>query len=343
MGTVNGKPVELFSMTDPKSSFRVDVSDFGATLVRVQAADKNKKVEDVNFGQDSPQDYITNGGYLGAVVGRIANRISGAKFTLDGKEYKLLANLANRHSLHGGKEGFNVKIWKCTKAEANDKEATVVFEYTSADGEEGFPGTVKITTAYTVSPNKVAWEFSATTNKATIINITNHSYWNLDGLDALIDDQQVKIDASFYMPGDEDNLPTGEVRLVEETPIDMRSFKTFKQLFADHGDIDNSFFVDKHWTTKSPSEVVLAGELQSPKTGRFMKVFTSEPIIHVYTGNFLMNVKSFGKQCKKHGAVCFETQRPPNAINNPVFAKQVILRPGEHYIHKTVHEFGILK
>lgn len=340
-GTCKGVPAELFIITDPKTGFRVDVSDFGATLVRVQVPDKNGKPSDVTFGQDSPDEYVKQGGYLGAVTGRVANRISNGTFTLDGKEYKLEKNLNGKMALHGGLEGFNKKMWKCIRADAGAKEAVVAFEYTSIDGEEGYPGTLKITTTYTMAPNKVGWEFVATTDKPTIINITNHAYWNLDGLDALIDDQEVQVDASFYMPGDADNLVTGEVLKLDGTKLDMRGFKPFKQLFAEHGDIDNSFFSNNYWTKKTTTDVVLAGTLKSSRTGRVMKIFTSKPIIHVYTGNYMMNVISWGKQCKKHGAVCFETQDPPNAINNPVFAKTVILRPGETYHHKTVHEFSI--
>lgn len=332
---------ELIIVTDPKTGFRVDVSTFGATLVRVQVPDKYGQATDVNFGQDSPQEYLEQAGYLGAVAGRVANRISNAKFILDGEEYQLQANQAGKNTLHGGIEGFNKKMWTCTKAQAKDKDAIIVLEYESPDGEEGFPGTLKVTATYTISPNKVGWEFSATTDKPTIVNITNHAYWNLDGLDALIDELEVKVDSSFYMPADEDNLATGEVRLLDNLPLDMREFKPFSQLLSEYGDIDNSFFIDKYWTKKAPGDVVLAGELRSLKTGRFMKIYTSEPIIHVYTGNY-MTMLSFGNQCQKHGAVCFECQRPPNAINNPVFAKDVILRPGQKYYNKTVHEFGLL-
>jgi aldose 1-epimerase len=339
-GSYKGKPAELFIITDPKTGFRVDVSDFGATLVRVQVPDKSGKVGDVNFGHDSPDEYMTRDGYFGAVTGRVANRIANGAFTIDGTEYKVEKNLGGKMALHGGKEGFNKKMWKCSKAEAGAKEAVLVFEYTSPDGEEGYPGTLKITTTYTISPNKVGWEFAATTDKPTIINITNHAYWNLDGLDALIDDQEVKIEASFYMPGDADNLVTGEARTLDGSKLDMREFKTFKKLFAEAGDIDNSFFSNNYWTKKAATDVALAGQLRSLKTGKLMKVYTSEPIIHVYTGNYMAGVVSWGKQCKKHGAVCFETQHPSNAINNPVFAKDVILRPGEKYYHKTVHEFS---
>ncbi len=339
-GAYKGKPAELFVVSDPKTGFRVDVSDFGATLVRVQVPDKTGKAGDVAFGHDSPDEYMTQEGYLGAVTGRVANRIANGAFTLDGKVYHLEKNLGGKMALHGGREGFNRKLWTLVKADAKGKEAAVAFEYTSPDGEEGYPGTLKITTTYTISPNKVGWEFIATTDKPTIINITNHSYWNLDGLDALIDDQEVRIEATYYMPGDADNLVTGEVRSLDGTKVDMREFKAFKKIFAEAGDVDNSFFSNDCWTRKAATDVVLAGQLRSPKTCRVMKVFTTEPIIHVYTGNYMAGVTSRGRQCKKHGAVCFETQRPSNAINHPVFAKDVILRPGEKYYHKTVHEFS---
>ncbi|MEX2754687.1 MAG: aldose epimerase family protein [Candidatus Sigynarchaeota archaeon] len=342
-GSYKGKPAELFIVSDPKTGFRVDVSDFGATLVRVQVPDKHGNAGDVVLGHDSPEDYVKQPGYLGAVTGRVANRISDGKFVLDGKEYTLPKNLNGKMTLHGGVEGFNKKQWTLVKAEAKGKEAIVAFEYTSPDGEEGFPGTVKITTTYTISPSKVAWEYSATTDKPTIINVTNHSYWNLDGLDTLIDDQEVRIDASYYMPGDADNLVTGEVRKLDGLGLDLREFKPFKALFAECGDIDNSYFSNNCWTRKKSTDIVPAAQLRSPRTGRVMKMFTTEPIIHLYTGNYLAGVVSWGKECKKHGAVCFEMQRPSNAINHPVFARDVILRPGDTYFHKTVHEFSIAK
>ncbi|MBN2149824.1 MAG: galactose mutarotase [Candidatus Lokiarchaeota archaeon] len=339
-GTYKGRPVELFIVTDPRTGFRVDVSDFGATLVRVQVPDKDGKVGDVTFGHDSPDEYMKQPGYLGAVTGRVANRIANGRFHLDGKEYNLPKNLNGKMTLHGGLEGFNKKQWAVAKAEARGRDATVRFEYTSPDGEEGFPGTLKVSATYTISPNKVGWGFDATADKPTIVNITNHAYWNLDGLDALIDDQDVQIEASYYMPGDADNLVTGEVLKLDGSKLDLREFKSFKQLFADCGDIDNSFFSDNYWTKGAATDAVLAGQLRSTKTGRLMRVFTSEPIVHVYTGNYLADVTSWEKRCKKHGAVCFETQRPSNAINHPVFANSVILRPGEHYSHRTMHEFS---
>ncbi len=199
-----------------------------------------------------------------------------------------------------------------------------------------------MTTRYTISPLKLAWEFIATTDKPTIVNITNHAYWNLDGLDATIDSQEIKLLASHYMPGDADNMVTGEVLPVKGKPVDMHAFTPFSKIFSSFGDLDNNFFIENHWQKKHVDDVVLAAEVRAPASGRFMRVFTSEPCIQLYSGNYLGGVKSFGKQCQKHGAICLETQRVPNAINNPVFAGQVILHPGSVYCHKTVHEFNVM-
>ena len=204
-GKVNGKATTLYSVKDVKSGFEVAVSDFGATLVRVKTPDKNGKVEDINFGQHNAEEFTTGGGYLGAVVGRVGNRIKNANFTLEGKTYSLYVNNANLHSLHGGKEGFNFKIWNCKKSEVNSKGdiAEIEFDYVSKDGEEGYPGTLNVTVTYIIKPMELAWTFKATTNKTTIINLTNHAYWNLEGLEPLIDNQELRLLTSRYMEGDE--------------------------------------------------------------------------------------------------------------------------------------------
>ena len=341
-GKVNGKATTLYSVKDVKSGFEVAVSDFGATLVRVKTPDKNGKVEDINFGQHNAEEFTTGGGYLGAVVGRVGNRIKNANFTLEGKTYSLYVNNANLHSLHGGKEGFNFKIWNCKKSEVNSKGdiAEIEFDYVSKDGEEGYPGTLNVTVTYIIKPMELAWTFKATTNKTTIINLTNHAYWNLEGLEPLIDNQELRLLTSRYMEGDENNMVTGEEKACAGK-ADWHNFTSFSKIFKEFGDVDNNFFIEGVDKKKDPKEVILCAEVYSPKSGRLMKVETSEPCVQIYTGNYMMNVKSFGKQCKKHQAVCLETQRPPNAINIPKYSSMVILKPNETYFHKTVHKFSI--
>lgn len=340
-GTHEGKAATLHVVTDENTGFQVAVTDFGATLVQVRVPDNHGKVDDVNFGQDSPSEYIEHGGYLGAVTGRVANRISNACFSLDGAMYPLLANNNGVHALHGGKVGFNHRMWTLQGIDERDGEVRITYAYTSPDGEEGFPGTLHVETTYVISPGVVGWIYTATTDKPTIVNITNHAYWNLDGLDALIDDQVIRVDASSYMPADGNCLATGEVLNVRGTPADLHEPRPFADIFTTFGDLDNNFFLDNTWKKHHATDVVFAAELRSPSTGRVMKVLTSEPCIQLYSGNFMANIgTSFGKPCKKHGAICLETQRPPNAINNPVFARDVILRPGERYHHETRHEFS---
>jgi aldose 1-epimerase len=337
-----GNDTELVEISEP-GKILVQVSTFGATLIRVQVPDKDGNMGDIAFGQDRPDDYVELGGYLGAVTGRVANRISDGQFELDGATYELAKNMNGKMTLHGGIKGFNKVMWTLEKAEVESDEAIVTFSYVSPDGEESFPGTLSITTTYHVTLATIWWEFEATTDKATIINITNHSYWNLDGLEALVDDQEVKILAQTYMPGDEDNLVTGEVKLVKGTPLDLHEFKKFSDIFAEWGGVDTSFFCENTWKKLADTEAVLAAELRSPATGRTMKISTSKPIIHMYTANGMANIKTTfgGLPVQNHGAVCFETQDVPNAINLPMFARMVILRPGEKYYHKTVHEFGL--
>jgi aldose 1-epimerase len=342
-GEVKGKAATLYTVTDEKTKFEVAVTDFGATLVRVKVPDKNGKIIDVHFGQNDAASFISGGGHLGAVTGRVANRIANGKFTLEGKEYTLVKNLNNKHCLHGGKEGFPFKWWTFKSSKLSDKEDTAIleFEYVSADMEEGFPGKLTNNVKYIIKPKELAWEITATTDKTTIINITNHGYWNVESLESLIDEQEVKTNCSKYMPGDADGLVTGEVKTAAPDKIDLHKPKLFKDVFKEFGDVDNSLWIDGWDKKKNSKDLLFAAELFSPKSGIAMRIETSEPIVHIYTGNFMMNVKSFGKQCQKHQGVCFETQRPPNAINLPEFAKMVILKPGETYYHKTVHKFSI--
>jgi aldose 1-epimerase len=340
-GSFKGRNAELFSIIDPKTGFQVDISDFGATLVRVKTPDKVGNITDINFGQDNPELYLQYGGYLGAVVGRVANRISNAEFELEGQKYKLFVNNANLHSLHGGKSGFNVKWWSFDSSEFKDDEAILKFHYDSLDGEENYPGNLLVNLTYIISPMKLAWIFEAVTDKTTIINLTNHAYWNLDGLESLIDDTFIKMNVDRYMPGDENNLPLGDDVPTTGTSIDLKDFRQFKDIFTTFGDIDNNFFIAGYESKKNPKELLLAAEVHSPNSGRTMKVYTSEPCCQCYSGNYMSKIISFGIQCQKHSAFCLETQRAPNAINLPKFRDSVILQPGQTYYHKTVHEFGI--
>ena len=344
----------VFSISDTKSGFLVQISDFGAAIVRIMTPDRNGHVDDITFNQDSPENYVKYGGYLGAVVGRVANRIENGEFILDGVKYSLFKNDQNLHCLHGGREGFNLKKWECIETTANDSEAILIFQYVSSDGEEGFPGDLKTKLTYKITPDSLEWIFESTTNRPTIVNLTNHSYWNLDGLDTTIDGLEISVDADFYMPGDENNLPTGEILPVEGTDYDCRRAKSFKVLFNTVGDIDNNYILNGYQNSEdveegeeneysSEVEPFFAAEVYSPSTGRKMSIFTNQPGLQVYTGNNMEGLESNGMPCKKHSAICLEAQKHPNAINLTQFAHSVILRPGKKYMHRTIHKFSTSK
>ncbi len=323
-----------------KNGFEVSISNFGATLVKVKVPTKDRHVIEVNFHHATPADYVTGGGYLGAVVGRVANRIANAKFSLEGQEYSLFVNNNNKHCLHGGKEGFNKKWWDLIEEVQNGDQMTLTFEYVSPDGEENFPGTLKTKVIYEISPMKLGWIFEAETNKTTIVNLTNHAYWNLEGIDgALIDNHLITLDADTFMPVDDTLIPTGELIDVHAVGLNMKEPVEIAKLFSTYGDIDNNFVLNNyHPYMKDPR---FAAEVYSSKTGIKMKVFTTEPGVQVYTGNFMQKVMCHGKYLQKHQGLCLETQKVPNAINMEQYRDTVILKPGEKYYHKTVHVFSV--
>ncbi|MHA1821536.1 MAG: aldose epimerase family protein [Promethearchaeota archaeon] len=339
-----GKQTYKYIFEDEETGFYVELSNFGATLIRVKLKDKNSKLIDINFGHEHVQDYIDAGAYFGAVIGRFANRIANAKFSLEGKEYNLYINNAGLHSLHGGKEGFNKKLWDCEKVgDLSDSEGHgkfIRFKYVSPDGEEGYPGELTTIVTFYIYPMKIGWSFDAETNKTTILNLTQHSYWNLEGVEHLIDGQKIRVNADYYMPADENNLPTGEVLPVENTAYDLREGEFLKDIFEGLGDLDHNFMLNDYET--GAKKLRFAAELESPNSGIKMVVKTTEPCLQVYTGNFMEGLDCFGKKAKKHSAICLEAQKPPNAINMPEYRDWVILKPGQRYFSKTQHIFDRL-
>jgi aldose 1-epimerase len=217
----------------------------------------------------------------------------------------------------------------------------VIFSYVSPDGEENYPGELSTQIAYTIKPMELSWVITATTDKPTIVNIANHGYWNLDGLDVVIDDLNLKLNASKIMAADEENSPTGEINPVEGTAFDFREPKSFAQIFVEAGDLDHTYLLDGYTEKTDPMQTFEAAELYSPNTGRVMSIWTTEPAMIVYSGNSMDKLTSFGNPCQKHNAICLETVLIPNAINFAEFADQVILRPGETFSQQTTHKFSI--
>jgi aldose 1-epimerase len=336
--TSDGAPVKQYTLTNP-SGVIVKLLSRGATLSEWHVPDKNGQVADVVFGFDDVSGYESpRNGYFGHTIGRVANRIGGAKFSLGGKEYRLAAN-DGPNTLHGGaKRSLDKVVWEGTPFENATGEG-VVFRYTSPDGEEGFPGNLSIAVTYTLTKNnEVRIDYEATTDKATPVNLTNHAYFNLAGAGApTVNDHEVMIAADHYTPVDHVLIPTGEIRPVEGTPFDFREFHAIGERVDELNDKPGKGYDHNFALNNQDGELALAAQVRDPKSGRVLSVSTTEPGLQFYAGNFLDGVKGKdGKTYAYRSGLCLETQHYPNAINEPKFAS-IILQPGEKYTHTCVY------
>lgn len=319
------------------------ISDYGATLLSLLAPDKNGCVCDVVGGYDSLYDYVHASGYQGAIVGRFANRIGGACFEIDGKEYRLAQN-NNENHIHGGNKGFDKKLWSVELCDGD--EPSIVFSYVSRDMEEGYPGTLSVNVTYKVtSKNALVIHYHATTDKKTVINLTNHSYFNLSGYaSGTVRDHLLTIDADSYVRTDAKLIPTGEIASVAGTPFDFRTEKAVgRDIDMPHVDLLNAGGYDHCFCFADPSrEIKLRATLRDPSSGRVMKMYTDQPCVQLYTGNFL---KDDGYPFKggfvksKQIALCLETQHMPDSMHHEGFT-DVTLDEGEIYDHTTVYAFS---
>ena len=324
----------------------VVISNFGATIININVPDKNREVADVIGGYDDLQSYIDADGYQGAIIGRVGNRICQGKFTLDGVDYNMYINNGPNH-LHGGKEGFDKKIWQVLSL--NDgAEPSIKLFLLSKDGEENYPGNLSVTVTYSLNNDgALSIRYEAITDKRTIINLTNHTYFNLGGYNSgKIFDHELWLDADTYLPTDETLIPTGEIKSVEGTPFDFRVPKTIGRDFNTHnqdliyaGGYDHCFnFVAGE--TKSPK---IRAKVIHKESGRIMEMYTNQPCVQFYSGNFLTNSKfPFKNNCsqEKQMAFCLETQHMPDSINHPNFTN-VILNPEEKYDYTTIYRFYV--
>lgn len=340
---INGKEVRLYILSNKKGA-EICITNFGGIVVSLSVPDKNGKLTDVVLGHLSIKNYLNSPEkYLGALIGRYGNRIKRGEFELDGKAYKVRSNNPDC-ALHGGIIGYNNVVWDAVQNDKNSLDLT----YVSADGEEGFPGTLTIKVRYTLTDeNEMKIEYSATTDKATVVNLTHHSFFNLNGDgEGEITNHRVTIDAGFYTPMDDKSVPTGEISRVEGTPMDFRTpFVVGERIDADFDQLkfgkgyDHNYVLRKSW----PGELSFAAAAVSPKTGISMEVYTTEPGVQLYTGNWLNGFE--GKQGRRYTertAICFETQHFPDSPNNPHFPSTV-LRPGEKYTQTCIYKFGIEK
>jgi aldose 1-epimerase len=335
-------PVEEYTLTN-RNGVTMKVITLGGIVTELHVPDKDGKLADVCLGCSNLEEYLEGHPFFGAIAGRVANRIAKGKFTLDGKEYTLATNNGPNH-LHGGKVGFDKRVWKAEASDLGDRKA-LVLKYTSKDGEEGYPGTVDATITYVLNDsNEWQIEYKATTDKATPINLTQHAYFNLGGHDSgTILDHSMKIEADYYTPTDETLIPTGKIDPVEGTPFDFRSptpiGKNIEMIKATPRGYDLNYVLRGEAGKLRP-----AAEVSEPKSGRIMKVSTTEPGVQFYSGNFL-DGKQKGKggvKYKQYAGFCLETQHYPDSINHKEFPS-VVLEPGKTYTHTTVYAFGTAK
>jgi aldose 1-epimerase len=334
--TPDGDSITIYTLTDGKG-MEARLINYGATLVSLKVPDRNGAYEDVILGYDDLDGYVNGVSYIGASIGRYANRIAKAKFKLDGVTYHLTKNDGANH-LHGGKKGFHKAVWKASPFKTADSVG-VIFTYFSKDGEEGFPGNLTATSMYALKADQTLTNIiSATTDKNTCVNLTHHSYFNLTGgakRDIL--DHELTIFGDKYTPVDKGLIPTGEIKPVAGTPLDFTEPKSVGSRIQDvKGGYDHNFILNKQGT-----ELSLAARMYEPVSGRVMEVFATEPAIQFYSGNFLDGTIAGkeGKTYPKYDAFCLEPQHYPDSPNHPTFPT-TLLKPGETHRNVIVFKFS---
>jgi aldose 1-epimerase len=342
--TTEGTPVEIYTLTNA-NGVEVKAMTYGCIITSLKVPDRTGKLADVVLGYDTLDGYLKDSPYFGAVVGRYGNRIAKGQFTLNGKTYKLAINNSPNH-LHGGNKGFDKVVWKA--AWKNGAQGVgVIFSRTSPDGEEGYPGNLQATVTYTLTDkNELVVEYRATTDKATPVNLTQHSYFNLAADDGDILGHQLTIDADRYTPVDDTLIPTGELATVAGTSFDFRKATAIgARIDADNGQLKNGKGYDHNWVlSRTGSGLQHAVRVVEPKTGRTLDIATTEPGVQFYSGNFLDgSIKGKGGRVyKRRSGFCLETQHYPDSPNHPNFPS-TILQPGQAYSSKTVFTFGATK
>lgn len=338
----DGTPVFEYTLTNAKN-MSVGVINYGGIITSINVPDRDGRVDNVVLGFRNIDDYVAKNPYFGTLTGRYANRIGNAKFTLDGTEYKLAVN-NGPNSLHGGAKGFDKRIW-AVKEMPGDSNVGLELSYLSPDGEEGYPGNLNVTVLYTLTDdNEFRIDYTATTDKATVVNLTSHSYFNLAGNGSgTVLNHKLQLNADKFTPVDATLIPTGKIQDVAGTPFDFREPQVIgdrirqadEQLVYGRG-------YDHNWVLNrgDDSSLVLAAKLHDPATGRVMEIHTTEPAIQFYAGNFLDGtlVGSSGGMYRQGDGLCLETQHYPDSPNKPDFPSTV-LKPGETYKTTTVHRF----
>jgi aldose 1-epimerase len=318
------------------------IMTYGGIIVSLKVPDKDGNFGDIVLGYDKLDDYVKNNPFFGALVGRYGNRIAKGKFTLDGREYTLALNNAP-NNLHGGPIGFDKKVWKATTLLTADGPA-IQLNYLSKDGEEGFPGNLSVTATYTLTAdNGLRLDYTATTDKATLCNLTQHSYFNLAGKGDVLN-ELVYINADKFTPVDKTLIPNGELKPVEGTPFDFRkSTAVGARINADDEQIKFGSGYDHNWVINKPlGKLGLAARVTDPTTGRVMEVLSTEPGVQFYTGNFLDGsiTGKGGQVYQRRSGLCFEPQHYPDSPNHPQFPSAE-LKPGQTYQNTIIYRFSV--
>ena len=320
----NGEEVYLYTLRN-SHGVEVSITNYGGAITSILVPDRNGVFGDVVLGYDTLDDYIKNPRYLGAVIGRFANRIAGGKFWLNQVEYQLAQNNGSNH-LHGGTKGFDKRVWNATELLSDLR-----LEYLSPDGEENYPGNLHVAIDYSLKDeNELRLDYRAFADKDTIVNLTNHSYFNLAGQGTILD-HELKLQADSFTPVSDELIPTGEIRAVDGTRMDFRTSRVISEGGYDHN------FVLNDWQLGSVRSVA---QLREPKSGRVMEVFTTQPGIQFYSGNFLDGslVGKGGVRYQKYAGLCLETQHFPDSPNHRNFPSTV-LRTGALYKQTTIYKF----
>ncbi|MHA1339658.1 MAG: aldose epimerase family protein [Promethearchaeota archaeon] len=378
-GLIEGKKAILLNIISESSDplkFKISLTNVGASIVKFQIY-HNEKPLDILYGRNCAKDYFENkdNSYMGSIVGRVASLISFARFSIENEqneiiEYNLTRNLLGIHHMHGGFKGLTKFIWEYKKAEINNNTAEIIFSINSNDGDEGYPGNLRVEVCYFIHINpkekeklEFSWKITAKSDKNTIINIINHAYWNLDGIFQSIDDLQLKLNSKEYIKIKFGKFLVQSIlcklhlkKKFKEFPIKIRSCKEdglnfnkdikLKDIFKKFGDLDTTFLIESNSKENLENNdfeqnLKYAGFLYSSKNRIKMKIYTTEPALTVYSGNNMDNVISFGKKCKKHYGICLETMKPPNSINIPQFSDLVKLKEDQSYIHVTKLVFSL--
>jgi aldose 1-epimerase len=335
-----GSYADLYMLTN-NQGVSVSLTNYGGIITALHTPDHSGQSGDIVLGYDKLEEYVARNPFFGCLVGRFGNRIAGGKFTLKGKEYSLAQNNGQNH-LHGGTVGFDKVLW-AAQPFTTPAGVGVNLTYTSADGEEGYPGNLAVTVAYTLTDdNEFQIDYSATTDQSTIINLTNHSYFNLRGEGDILD-HLMQINADSFTPIDNTLIPTGEIRPVAGTPLDFRTpTRIGERIEQDNEQLKYAGGYDQNFVLQgTPGELRVAAVVSEPTSGRTLQVLTTQPGVQFYSGNMLPTLTGKGGQeYKRRSGLCLETQHFPDSPNQPTFPS-VVLEPGEKYAQTTIWKFGV--